>query len=430
MPNANSGRSSTGEFAAHFFPVYIGLRYASVGRRSQLVSFMSLLTIGGLALGIAILLTVLSVMNGFDREVRENILGILPHGSIHANERQLLPQWEPIQEMLDAHPDIIATAPLIEETGVVANNGFAKGVVVNGIDPVREGEISIIDRFMQSGSLAALSEKRFTIILGATLAENLGVKVGDTVNLYSLNISMNPIAPLPTQRQFTVGGIYKVGTLELDSAMALINIQDAQALYRYRNSYTSLRFKSADLFTVDALRDNLQIGLNADFEVRTWMQVFGNIYENIRFSRTIVGFLLWLLVGVAAFNLVVSLIMIVRDKRGDIAILRTLGATPTTIGQIFVTQGVAIGLMGTIIGVTAGVFFSLTVSDFAQFIESSFGLKLLSAEVYPVDFLPSQLRFSDIVWVSVGVLALSVIATLYPAYRASRVLPAEALRSE
>jgi len=430
MPNANSGRSSTGEFAAHFFPVYIGLRYASVGRRSQLVSFMSLLTIGGLALGIAILLTVLSVMNGFDREVRENILGILPHGSIHANERQLLPQWEPIQEMLDAHPDIIATAPLIEETGVVANNGFAKGVVVNGIDPVREGEISIIDRFMQSGSLTALSEKRFTIILGATLAENLGVKVGDTVNLYSLNISMNPIAPLPTQRQFTVGGIYKVGTLELDSAMALINIQDAQALYRYRNSYTSLRFKSADLFTVDALRDNLQIGLNADFEVRTWMQVFGNIYENIRFSRTIVGFLLWLLVGVAAFNLVVSLIMIVRDKRGDIAILRTLGATPTTIGQIFVTQGVAIGLMGTIIGVTAGVFFSLTVSDFAQFIESSFGLKLLSAEVYPVDFLPSQLRFSDIVWVSVGVLALSVIATLYPAYRASRVLPAEALRSE
>lgn len=430
MPNAKSGRRVAGEFAARFFPAYIGLRYASVGRRSQLVSFMSLLTIGGLALGIAILLTVLSVMNGFDREVRENILGILPHGSIHANERQLLPQWESIQEMLDAHPDIIATAPLIEETGVVANNGFAKGVVVNGIDPVREGEISIIDRFMQSGSLAALSEKRFTIILGATLAENLGVEVGDTVNLYSLNISMNPIAPLPTQRQFTVGGIYKVGTLELDSAMALINIQDAQALYRYRNSYTSLRFKSSDLFAVDTLRDSLQIGLNSDFEVRTWMQVFGNIYENIRFSRTIVGFLLWLLVGVAAFNLVVSLIMIVRDKRGDIAILRTLGATPTTIGQIFVTQGVAIGLMGTIIGVTAGVFFSLTVSDFAQFIESSFGLKLLSAEVYPVDFLPSQLRFSDIVWVSIGVLVLSVIATLYPAYRASRVLPAEALRSE
>jgi lipoprotein-releasing system permease protein len=430
MPKATNGRRIAGEFAAHFFPAYIGLRYASVGRRSQLVSFMSLLTSGGLALGIAILLTVLSVMNGFDREVRENILGILPHGSIHANERQLLPQWEPIQEVLDAHPDIIATAPLIEETGVVAINDFAKGVVVNGIDPAREGEISIIDRFMQSGSLAALGEKRFTIILGATLAENLGVKVGDPVNLYSLNISMNPIAPLPTQRQFTVGGIYKVGTLELDSAMALINIEDAQALYRYRDSYTSLRFKSADLFTVDALRDNLQIDLNADFEVRTWMQVFGNIYENIRFSRTIVGFLLWLLVGVAAFNLVVSLIMIVRDKRGDIAILRTLGATPNTIGQIFVTQGVAIGLMGTIIGIAFGVFFSLTVSDFAQFIESSFGLKLLSAEVYPVDFLPSQLRFSDIVWVSVGVLVLSVIATLYPAYRASRVLPAEALRSE
>lgn len=430
MPKADPKPSFLSEFAAQCFPAYIGLRYASVRRRSQLVSFMSMLTIGGLALGIAILLTVLSVMNGFDREVRENILGILPHGSVHANERQRASQWEPIQEMLESHPHIVATAPLIEETGVVAANDFAKGVVVNGIDPQREGEISIIDRFMQAGSLRALSDKRFNIVLGATLASNLGVGIGDPVNLYSLNISMNPIAPLPTQRQFTVVGIYRVGTLELDSAMALINIQDAQALYRYRDTYTSLRFKGIDLFEIGALRDDLVSQLNADFEVRTWTQVFGNIYENIRFSRTIVGFLLWLLVGVAAFNLVVSLIMIVRDKRGDIAILRTLGAPPAMIGQIFVTQGVAVGLMGTGIGLALGIFFSLTISDFASFMESALGIQLLSAEVYPVDFLPSQLRFGDIVWVSIGVLALSVIATLYPAFRASRVQPAEALRSE
>lgn len=430
MPKPDRRPSLVREFAAFCFPAYIGLRYANVGRRSQLVSFMSMLTIGGLALGIAILLTVLSVMNGFDREVRENILGILPHGSIHANERQTPSQWEPIQALLESHPDVVATAPLIEETGVVAANDFAKGVVVNGIDPQKENEISIIDRFMQAGSLSGLSDGRFNIVLGATLAQNLGVGIGDPVNLYSLNISMNPIAPLPTQRQFTVVGIYRVGTLELDSAMALINIQDAQALYRYRNTYTSLRFKSRDLFAVGALSEDLASQLNADFEVRTWTQVFGNIYENIRFSRTIVGFLLWLLVGVAAFNLVVSLIMIVRDKRGDIAILRTLGAPPITIGQIFVTQGVAVGLMGTIIGIGFGIFFSLTVSDFASFVERALGIQLLSAEVYPVDFLPSQLRFSDIVWVSIGVLILSVIATLYPAYRAARVQPAQALRSE
>ncbi|MDX1489862.1 MAG: lipoprotein-releasing ABC transporter permease subunit [Pseudohongiellaceae bacterium] len=430
MPKANSKRGFFTEFAAFSFPAYIGLRYVSVGRRSQLVSFMSMLTVGGLALGIAILLTVLSVLNGFDREVRENILGILPHGSVHAIERKNRQQWEPIRQLLQSHPNIIAQAPLIEETGVVAANDFAKGVVVNGIDPEAESNISIIDRFMRSGSLSALGDKRFNIVLGATLAQNLGVEVGDSVNLYSLNISMNPIAPLPTQRQFTVVGVYRVGTLELDSSMAIINIQDAQALYRYRDTYTSLRFKTDDLFAVGSLRDELQNELNIDFEVRTWTQVFGNIYENIRFSRTIVGFLLWLLVGVAAFNLVVSLIMIVRDKRGDIAILRTLGASPSTIGKVFVTQGAAIGLMSAAIGISVGVFFSLTISDIAAFIEQALGIQLLSADVYPVDFLPSQLRVEDIVWISIGVLALSVVATLYPAYRASKVQPAEALRSE
>ena len=313
---------------------------------------------------------------------------------------------------------------------MLAVPGYAKGVIVNGVDPEQEGQISIIDRFMTSGSLAGLSEGRFRILLGATLAENLGVGLGDKVALYSLNVSMNPLVALPTQRQFTVAGIYKVGTLELDSAMAMISLQDAQALYRYRDTYTGIRFKVEDLLAIRGEAELVTSTLPSGFVVETWTRLFGNIYENIQFSRSIVGFLLWLLVGVAAFNLVVSLIMIVRDKRGDIAILRTIGASPKTIGRIFMTQGCIVGLIGTVIGVALGVFFSLTVGDFAAFVERALDIQLLSAEVYPVDFLPSQIRISDIVGVSVGVFLLSVLATLYPAYRAANVQPAEALRFE
>ena len=422
--------STLGPMAGRVFALFVALRYVSVRRRSQLVTFMSMLTIGGLALSIAILITVLSVMNGFDREVRENILGILPHGTVQAIEKQGLARWQPVQEMLASMPEVVATAPLIEETGVVANDTFAKGVLVNGIDPRLEQQISILDRFMVSGSLAALSEARFRIVLGATLAQNLGVGVGDRVSLYSLHVSMNPLAPLPTQRQFTVAGIYRVGTLELDSAMAMITLQDAQALYRHGDSYTGLRFKVQDLMAINSIRGDLEMVLPPDYRVQTWTQIFGNIYENIRFSRTIVGFLLWLLVAVAAFNLVVSLIMIVRDKRGDIAILRTLGASPRTIAHIFMAQGCMVGLIGTLLGVTGGVLLSLTVSDIAAFIEQSLGIRLLSAEVYPVDFLPSQIRLVDVLGVSLGVFVLALIATLYPAWRAARVQPADALRQE
>lgn len=419
-----------GPLASRAFALFVAMRYVSVRRRSQLVTFMSMLSIGGLALSITILITVLSVMNGFDREVRENILGILPHGTVQAIEKQGLERWQPVQQLLDSMPEVVATAPLIEATGVVANDSFAKGVVVNGIDPQLEQGISILDRFMISGSLDALSEQRFRIVLGATLAQNLGVNIGDQVSLYSLHVSMNPLAPLPTQRQFTVAGIYHVGTLELDSAMAMISLQDAQALYRHGNSYTGLRFKVRDLMNINSIRNDLEMTLPPDYRVQTWTQIFGNIYDNIRFSRTIVGFLLWLLVGVAAFNLVVSLIMIVRDKRGDIAILRTLGASPRTISHIFMTQGCMVGLIGTLLGVAGGVVLSLTVSDIASFIEQVLGIHLLSAEVYPVDFLPSQIRIVDILGVSIGVFVLALLATLYPAWRASRVQPAEALRLE
>ena len=231
------------------------------------------------------------------------------------------------------------------------------------------------------------------------------------------------------QRRFNVAGIFRVGTQELDENMVMIALSDAQALYRQPDSFDSLRVRTDNVLAVNQLRPQIDRLLPQGFYLETWTQWFGAIYENIRLSRTIVGFLLWLLVAVAAFNLVVSLVMIVRDKRPDIAILRTLGASPAMIGQIFVLQGCLIGLMGTGLGLVLGSLLALNVSDLFAAFESMSGTQLLSADVYPVDFLPSQLRAADLIAVSTGVLVLCLLASLYPAWRASAVLPAEALRA-
>ncbi|HDZ09022.1 lipoprotein-releasing ABC transporter permease subunit [Pseudohongiella sp.] len=409
---------------------FIALRYVSVGRRSELVSFMSMLTIGGLALSVCILITVLSVMNGFDREVRENVLGILPHATIRTRENINTERWAQLSEAVLAVRGVNLSAPVLEANGVIAGPDDNVGVLVNGVDPQREADISRLSRFMRAGSLASLGESRFQVVLGETLAQRLGVGLGDSISLYSLNVSINPVAPLPVQRRFNVGGIYRVGTQELDERLVMIALADAQALYRQPDRFTGLRLRTDDVLAVNAVRADIESLLPQGFYLETWTQWFGAIYENIRLSRTIVGFLLWLLVAVAAFNLVVSLIMIVRDKRGDIAILRTMGASPGMIGRIFVLQGCLVGLLGTLIGVLLGVSLALSVSDLFAWVEQLSGAQLLSADVYPVDFLPSELRAGDLIGVSAGVLVLCLLASLYPAWRAARVLPAEALRSE
>jgi len=407
---------------------YIALRYVSVGKRSQLVSFMSAMSIFGLALGVTILITVLSVMNGFDREVRENILGIVPHITIISDENYTQERWQAVEEIVQQRADVLATAPLIERTGIVSNERFSKGVLVNGIDSEREQEISLIDNFMVAGSLNGLSDEKWGIVIGQSLAANLGVGLGDKVDLFSLAININPLTPLPSYRAFTVEGIYRVGTLELDSQLAVINIAAAKALFRLRTPYTGLRVKLQDVLSADQVSLELQGELSSDLELTTWTQLFGSIYENILFSRTIVGLMLWLLIAVAAFNLVVSLIMVVRDKKSDIAILRTMGASPQIINRIFIYQGCMVGLIGTVIGVVLGILASLGVGEFAAIIESVLGIQLLNAEVYPLDFLPSEIKLTDLVSISVGVLLLSFLATLYPARRAAAVQPAEALR--
>lgn len=411
-------------------PRHIAARYVSVGKRSHLVSFMSVIAIGGLAFGTAILITVLSVMNGFDQEMRQNILGIVPHLTLSSNANLNAEQWQDVQSVTESQPQVESTSPLIETGGVLATPIASQGVIVNGVATENELQFSVIGRFFRSGSLQALQEQRWNIAIGATIAQQLGVAVGDQVDLFSTAISLNPLTPLPTYRSFTVSGIFAVGNQDIDERLVLVNIEAARALFRLRTPHNSLRVRLDNVLDADAVADRLRGNLPGNVSLTTWTRQYGSMYENIRFSRSIISLMLWMLVGVAAFNLVVSLIMIVRDKRGDIAILRTLGASPGMIGKIFMWQGGFIAAMGMAIGLVLGVIGALQISGFASFIEQAFNLQLLSADVYPIDFLPSALRMSDIVSVLVGVLLLSLLATYFPARRAAAIQPAEALRAD
>lgn len=412
-------------------PRYVALRYVSMGKRNQLVSFMSAIAIAGLALGIAILITVLSVMNGFDREMRVNILGLVPHITLGGDNLSAT-TWEEVRGVALSNSMIDSVSPVIEAGGVVSGPGGSRGIAINGIDIEDGSGSSFYERFMRAGSAAALADERWGVVLGQTLADRLQVGLGDEVRLFSTSVSLNPVTPLPTFRDFRIVGIYRVGTEELDSELAMINLAAARALFRLRAPFNGLRLHTTDVLQADAIASDLrpQLPASDSLGISTWSSRFGSIYENIRFSRTIISLMLWLLVGVAAFNLVVSLIMIVRDKAGDIAILRTLGASPGTINHIFIWQGALIALIGIVIGVAFGVAGALWVSDLAAWVEARFDLQLLSAEVYPIDFLPSQLKWSDLATVILGVMGLALLATLYPARRAAAIQPADALRHD
>ena len=409
---------------------FVAFRYVTAGKSSHLVSFMSAISIFGLALGLATLVIVLSVMNGFDKEMRQSVLGIVPHITISTEENFNETQWQEVRSTIQQNPAVVSVSPVIQAIGVAATQGSHKGVVINGVDAALEAESSAINRFMRTGDLNALIDNRWGVVLGQTLANSLGIELGDNVDLFSTVISINPITPLAAFKGFDVVGIYRVGAEELDGNLVMINLSAARSLFRLRTPYNAVHIRTVDVLQAEMVRQEIMNDLPGSLRSESWVATLGAIYENIKFSRGIISFMLWLLIAVAAFNLVVSLIMIVRDKRGDIAILRTLGASPKTIKRIFMWQGCFIGLTGILFGVLLGVLGSLYVSQFASFIETTFSIQILNAEVYPIDFLPSELNFRDVVTVASGVLVLSLLATIYPASRAAAIQPADALRHE
>lgn len=411
---------------------FIGSRYSSVRSRNLLTGFISLLSITGLSLGVAILITVLSVMNGFDRELRERILAMVPHITVYDARNTALQSeadWQEIAGNINDVPGVVGTAPYLQLQGMLLANGKSRGILLNGIDPASENRVSAIGDFMPEGNPDSLQDRSYNLLIGEALALALDVEPGDQVTLVSTVVPITPLGEFTRQKQFTVSGIIKVGS-ELDSRLAVAHLKDAQRVYRLGNGIHGLRLKVDDLFAVDEITRRIRQSVTDDAMIANWTWDYGNIYENIRLSKTLVGLLLSLLVAVAAFNVIVSLVMVVRDKRGDIAILRTMGASLGNIRNIFLVQGIHIGLVGTGIGLVLGIFFSLTISDIVTWLEGLLDIQFLSADIYPVNYLPSEIRVQDLLLVCGLSLFLTMLATLFPAGSAARTDPAVVLRYE
>jgi len=412
--------------------IYIGKRYASLRSSNQLVSFISLLSVCGLGLGVAILTTALSVMNGFDRELQQRILGLVPHITVTSARNASLKDvqgWETLRETMLEVPGITGAAPYLQLQGMLLAKGRSKGIVLNGIEPDEERRVSILEDFITQGSLDGLNDESYGIILGQSLARYLDVSIGEQVMLVSTVVPITPMGEFPRQKAFTVTGIFNVGA-SIDGNLAMVHMNDAQRLYRLGDKIHGYRLQTEDLFGVLAIEEVLTGLLPGDLTIADWTLAYGNIYENIRISKALVGLLLTLLVAVAAYNIVVSLMMVVKDKQGDIAILRTMGASLGTIRRIFLVQGFLIGLSGTLAGLGLGMLLSRLAGTAVSSLESMLGIQLLSADVYPVNYLPSELRLDDFLLVGLLALSLTLLATLYPASRAAQTNPAEILRHE
>lgn len=405
--------------------LFVGLRYTRARRRNHFISFISLASIIGLGLGVAVLIVVLSVMNGFDRELKQRILGMVPHGSLVGNEP--FTDWPAVAERVSRHPGVVGVAPFHQMQAMLTGSGKVEGAVVNGIVPAREAAVSILPQHIIEGSLESLTPGSFGIVLGSGLARRLDVAVGDKVTLVLPEATVSPAGVLPRFKRFTVTGIFRVGA-EIDVSLAYVHLDDAAVLVRHPHTAQALRIKMHDLFAAPAVVQDLVNNEGGAYYGIDWTRTHGSLFQAVKMEKSIMMLLLLFIVGVAAFNIVSSLVMVVTDKKGDIAILRTLGASPGEIMRIFMVQGLVIGVAGTFVGVVLGVALALTISDIVAAIEQASGAQLL--EAYFVNFLPSELVLADVLTVSAIAFTLSFAATIYPALRAAKIHPAEALRYE
>jgi len=410
--------------------VFIGMRYTGAKRRNHFVSFISLTSMTGLALGVLVMILVLSVMNGFDREMRTRVLGMVPHATIESPVP--IDDWRSLAARARAHPQVLAVAPFTQMQGLLTHGDQVQKVLINALDPELEPSVSIIGDYFRQGGLAALQPGEFGILIGDRAAARLGVGVGDRVTFVAPEVTITPAGMFPRIKRFIVRGIFHVGAGELDGYVALAHLDDLARLHRWKpGQVQGLRLRLADLFqaprTARAIAETLG---GEDFYARDWTRSHGNLYQAIRMEKSMIGLLLLLIVAVAAFNIISTLVMVVTDKKADIAILRTLGATPGQIMATFMVQGTVIGVIGTLLGALLGVLAALNIGGWIAALERLLGHKFLSADVYFIDYLPSQLMGEDVALVCGAALLLSFLATLYPAWRAARTQPAEALRYE
>ena len=412
----------------HPLEIFIGLRYTRAKRRNHFISFISLSSMLGIALGITALITVLSVMNGAVQEVRERILGMTAHATISGYGGRL-PNWQTVLKLAERNPQVLGGAPFVQGEAMLTNASRVSGAIIQGILPTEERKVSEVGDKLISGSFDALQAGSFGIILGQALAGVLDVKVGDKVTVIVPQANFTPAGPIPRLKRFEVVGIFDFGLYEYDSHLALINLEDASTLFRLEGAVTGIRLKLADMF--QAPRTAREIAGQFPNEwVQDWTQEHANYFRAVQTEKTAMFVILTLIVAVAAFNIVSTLVMVVTDKQADIAILRTLGTTPASIMGIFIVQGITIGLTGTVLGLIGGVSLALNLDVVVPFIEDLFHIKFMSPDVYLISEVPSQLLWSDVAATAVVAFGLAALATLYPAWRASRTQPAEALRYE
>lgn len=409
--------------------LFIGLRYTRAKRRNHFISFISMTSMVGIALGVTALITVLSVMNGFEKEMRERILGMTSHATISTYGGPL-DEWRDITRIASQNPAVIGSAPYIQKEGMLLHDRQVSGSLFRGILPDEEPRVSEVGKSMTTGSLGDLVPGQFHIILGVDLARSLGVSVGDKVTLVTPTANVSIAGILPRLKRFTVTGIFNVGMYEYDSAMAFMHLADAQRLFQMGEGVSGVRLKLEDMFRAPFIARELAQTLPGVYLVRDWTQYHANFFRALKIEKRMMFIILTLIVAVAAFNIVSTLVMVVTDKESDIAILRTLGASPRSVMRIFMVQGTLIGFIGTLLGLIGGIGLALNVETIVPAIEQAFGVQFLPGDVYYISEMPSELHLDDVVVIGSVSFLLSILSTLYPAWRASRTQPAEALRYE
>ncbi|MGE8362074.1 lipoprotein-releasing ABC transporter permease subunit [Pseudomonas sp.] len=408
--------------------IFIGTRYTRAKRRNHYISFISLTSMIGLSLGVLAMIVVLSVMNGFQKEMSSRILGMVPHASISGVKP--LDDWKVVAEAALKHPQVVAAAPFAELEGMLSYRGGMQPIQLQGVDPALESQVSIIDQHMVQGQLSDLREGEFGVVIGEITARRFQLKLGDKLALIVPELSSVPGGITPRMQRINVVGIFKVGA-ELDSSLALLNVADAAHIQRMQpGQVASVRLKLKDLYQAPQVSAAVAADLGEGYRASDWTLTQGSLFSAMKMEKTMIGLLLLLIVAVAAFNIIATLIMVVSDKGADIAILRTLGATPGQIMGVFMVQGTVIGLIGTAVGGVLGVLAALNVSQLVGWIERLSGQQVLSSDVYFISNLPSDLQGMDVLLICSAALSLSFLATLYPSWRASRIQPAEALRYE
>ena len=413
----------------HPLSLFVGLRYTRSRRRNHFISFISLISTVGIALGVVVLITVLSVMNGFHKEVRERILGMASHGDVQALDGQMH-DWKEAMGLARQHPRVLAAAPYVEGQAMLSHGREVTGAIVRGVDPAFEPQVVDVAEHMVAGSLADLEPGTFRIVLGRELAQALGVGVGDKVTVIVPQITVTVAGSMPRLKRFTVSGVFEVGMGEYDRGVAMVNIRDAALLQQLGDAVSGVRLRIDDVWMARQVSFELAEALQGRYRVLNWTDFHRNFFAALKMEKRMMGLLLFFIVVIAAFNIVSTLVMMVVDKQSDIAILKTVGASPGQVMRIFIVQGATLGAIGTLIGVCAGLALALNIESVVAAVERTFGVQFIDPSIYYIAKLPSDVQAGDVLLVGVGSFLLSLLMTLAPAWRAYRTQPAEALRYE